>query len=167
MVTYVSGNGSSRAAQIMTITISNTATSGTCVEPMDIVAGRLFAGDYDTGQSSRSFASRPSALSFDYKYLPHESDMFSVSVTVWSNGTAIGTGLLEGQSSSDWAAAEIEIVYSDTAKVATDISVEFKSSNASGEPPWGIGKSITYGGDKTAGVHGGSILTVDNLEMVY
>lgn len=167
MVTYVAGNGSSRAAQIMTIAISSTATSGTCVEPMDIVAGRLFAGDYDTGQSSRSFASRPSAVSFYYKYLPHESDMFSVSVTVWSNGTAIGTGLLEGQSSSDWAAAEIEIVYSDTAKVATDISVEFKSSNASGEPPWGIGKSITYGGDKTAGVHGGSILTVDNLEMVY
>ena len=167
MVTYVSGNGSSRAAQIMTIAISNSAISGTCPMPRDIVAGRLFAGDYDTGQSSRSFASRPSALSFDYKYLPHESDMFSVSVTVWSNGTAIGTGLLEGQSSSDWAAAEIEIVYSDTAKVATDISVEFKSSNASGEPPWGIGKSITYGGDKTAGVHGGSILTVDNLEMVY
>lgn len=168
MVTYVAGNGSSsRAAQIMTIAISSTATSGTCVEPMDIVAGRLFAGDYDTGQSSRSFASRPSAVSFYYKYLPHESDMFSVSVTVWSNGTAIGTGLLEGQSSSDWAAAEIEIVYSDTAKVATDISVEFKSSNASGEPPWGIGKSITYGGDKTAGVHGGSILTVDNLKMVY
>ena len=167
MVTYVPGNGSSRAAQIMTIAISNTATSGTCPMPRDIVAGRLFAGDYDTGQSSRSFASRPSALSFDYKYLPHESDMFSVSVTVWSNGTAIGTGLLEGQSSSDWAAAEIEIVYSDTAKVATDISVEFKSSNASGEPPWGKTKSITYGGDKTAGVHGGSILTVDNLEMVY
>lgn len=167
MVTYVPGNGSSRAAQIMTIAISNTATSGTCPMPRDIVAGRLFAGDYDTGQSSRSFASRPSALSFDYKYLPHESDMFSVSVTVWSNGTAIGTGLLEGQSSSDWASAEIEIVYSDTAKVATDISVEFKSSNASGEPPWGKTKSITYGGDKTAGVHGGSILTVDNLEMVY
>ena len=167
MVTYVAGNGSSRAAQIMTIAISNTATSGTCPMPRDIVAGRLFAGDYDTGQSSRSFASRPSALSFDYKYLPHESDMFSVSVTVWSNGTAIGTGLLEGQSSSDWASAEIEIVYSDTAKVATDISVEFKSSNASGEPPWGKTKSITYGGDKTAGVHGGSILTVDNLEMVY
>lgn len=167
MVSYVPGNGSSRAAQIMTIAISNTAISGTCPMPRDIVAGRLFAGDYDTGQSSRSFASRPSALSFDYKYLPHESDMFSVSVTVWSNGTAIGTGLLEGQSSSDWAAAEIEIVYSDTAKVATDISVEFKSSNASGEPPWGIGKSITYGGDKTAGVHGGSILTVDNLKMVY
>lgn len=167
MVSYVPGNGSSRAAQIMTIAISNTATSGTCPMPRDIVAGRLFAGDYDTGQSSRSFASRPSALSFDYKYLPHESDMFSVSVTVWSNGTAIGTGLLEGQSSSDWASAEIEIVYSDTAKVATDISVEFKSSNASGEPPWGKTKSITYGGDKTAGVHGGSILTVDNLEMVY
>lgn len=165
MVTYVAGNGSSKAAQIMTIAISNTATSVTAPSPT-VVAGKLFLGEYG-GQSSRPFASRPSAVSFNYKYVPHESDKFKVNVTVWSSGTAIGTGLLEGQSSSDWASAEIEIVYSDTAKVATDISVEFKSSNASGEPPWGKTKSITYGGDKTAGVHGGSILTVDNLKMVY
>ena len=167
MVTYVAGNGSSRAAQIMTIAISNTATSGTCPMPRDIVAGRLFTGDYGTGQNSRSFASRPLAVSFDYKYVPHESDKFKVNVTVWSSGTAIGTGTLEGAASSGWETANVEILYSDTAKTATDISVEFISSSADGTPPWGTGKSITYGGDKTAGVHGGSILTVDNLEMVY
>ena len=167
MVTYVAGNGSSRAAQIMTIAISNTATSGTCPMPRDIVAGRLFTGDYGTGQNSRSFASRPSAVSFDYKYVPHESDKFKMNVTVWNSGTAIGTGTLEGAASSGWGTANVEIVYTDTAKTATDISVEFISSSAGGTPPWGTGKSITYGGDKTAGVHGGSILTVDNLEMVY
>lgn len=167
MVTYVAGNGSSRAAQIMTIAISNTATSGTCPMPRDIVAGRLFTGDYGTGQNSRSFASRPSAVSFDYKYVPYESDKFKMNVTVWSSGTAIGTGTLEGAASSGWGTANVEIVYSDTAKTATDISVEFISSSAGGTPPWGTGKSIIYGGDKTAGVHGGSILTVDNLEMVY
>lgn len=169
MVTYVPGNESSWAAQIMTIAISNTAISTTCPSPRSVVAGRLFTGDYNAGQNSRSFTSRPSAISFDYKYVPHESDKFKVSVTVWSNGTAIGTGSLEGEASPDWGAASVEIVYSDTAKTATDISVELCSSNASGEPPYKGGEiiNITYGGNKTAGVHGGSILTVDNLEMVY
>lgn len=27
--------------------------------------------------------------------------------------------------------------------------------------------SIVYGGDKTANVHGGSILTVDDIELIY
>ena len=169
MVTYVAGNGSSRAAQIMTIAISNTAISTTCPSPRSVVAGRLFTGDYNAGQSSRSFTSRPSAIEFDYKYIPHESDKFKVNVTVWSNGTAIGTGTLDGEASPDWGAANVEIVYSDTAKTATDISVELCSSNASGEPPYKGGEiiNITYGGNKTTGVHGGSILTVDNLEMIY
>ena len=92
-----------------------------------------------------------------------------MNVTVWSNGTAIGTGTLDGEASPDWGAANVEIVYSDTAKTATDISVELCSSNASGEPPYKGGEiiNITYGGNKTTGVHGGSILTVDNLEMIY
>ena len=165
MVTYVAGNGSSRAGQIMTIAISNTATSSTAPSPT-VVAGRLFTGDYG-GQNSRPFTSRPSAVSFDYKYVPHESDKFKMNVTVWSSGTAIGTGTLEGAASSGWGTANVEIVYSDTAKTATDISVEFISSSAGGTPPWKYNQSITYGGDKTASVHGGSILTVDNLEMVY
>ena len=165
MVTYVVGNGSSRAAQIMTIAISNTATSVTAPSPT-VAAGKLFLGEYG-GQSSRPFTSRPSAVSFDYKYVPYESDKFKVNVTVWSSGTAIGTGTLEGAASSGWETANVEIVYSDTAKTATDISVEFISSSAGGTPPWKYNQSITYGGDKTASVHGGSILTVDNLEMVY
>lgn len=165
MVTYVAGNGSSKAAQIMTIAISNTATSVTAPSPT-VVAGKLFLGEYG-GQSSRPFASRPSAVSFNYKYVPHESDKFKVNVTVWSSGTAIGTGTLEEAASSGWETANVEIVYSDTAKTATDISVEFSSSSVGGTPPWKYNQSITYGGDKTASVHGGSILTVDNLEMVY
>lgn len=165
MVTYVAGNGNSKAAQIMTIAISNTATSVTAPSPT-VVAGKLFLGEYG-GQSSRPFASRPSAVSFNYKYVPHESDKFKVNVTVWSSGTAIGTGTLEEAASSGWETANVEIVYSDTAKTATDISVEFSSSSVGGTPPWKYNQSITYGGDKTASVHGGSILTVDNLEMVY
>lgn len=166
MVTYVPGNGSSRAAQIMTIAISNTATSGTAPSPT-VCAGRLFSGDYG-GQNSRPFASRPSAISFDYKYVQHESENFIVNVQVIGAGAVIGEGhLYPAGNVSDWTNITLDIEYTNTAQKADAISIEFISTNASGSDAWEYDQSITYGGDKTARVHGGSILTVDNLEMVY
>lgn len=166
MVTYVPGNGSSRAAQIMTIAISSTATSGTAPSPT-VCAGRLFSGDYG-GQNSRPFASRPSAISFDYKYVQHESENFIVNVQVIGAGAVIGEGhLYPAGNVSDWTNITLDIEYTNTAQKADAISIEFISTNASGSDAWEYDQSITYGGDKTARVHGGSILTVDNLEMVY
>ena len=166
MVTYVPGNRSSRAAQIMTIAISNSATSGTAPFPT-VCAGRLFSGDYG-GQDSRPFASRPSAISFDYKYVQHESENFIVNVQVIGAGAVIGEGhLYPAGNVSDWTNITLDIEYTNTAQKADAISIEFISTNASGSDAWEYDQSITYGGDKTAGVHGGSILTVDNLEMVY
>ncbi len=166
MVTYVSGKGSSRAAQIMTIAISNSATSGTAPFPT-VCAGRLFSGDYG-GQDSRPFASRPSAISFDYKYVQHESENFIVNVQVIGAGAVIGEGhLYPAGNVSDWTNITLDIEYTNTAQKADAISIEFISTNASGSDAWEYDQSITYGGDKTARVHGGSILTVDNLEMVY
>lgn len=166
MVTYVPGNGSSRAAQIMTIAISNTATSGTAPSPT-VCAGRLFSGDYG-GQNSRPFASRPSAISFDYKYVQHESENFIVNVQVIGAGAVIGEGhLYPAGNVSDWTNITLDIEYTNTAQKADAISIEFISTNASGSDAWEYDQSITYGGDKTARVHGGSILTVDNLKMVY
>ncbi|MBO8428996.1 MAG: DUF4493 domain-containing protein [Bacteroidetes bacterium] len=166
MVTYVSGNRSSRAAQIMTIAIDNYATSGTAPSPT-VCAGRLFSGDYG-GQDSRPFASRPSAISFDYKYVQHESENFIVNVQVIGAGAVIGEGhLYPAGNVSDWTNITLDIEYTNTAQKADAISIEFISTNASGSDAWEYDQSITYGGDKTARVHGGSILTVDNLEMVY
>lgn len=166
MVTYVPGNGSSRAAQIMTIAISDGATPSTAPFPT-VCAGRLFSGDYG-GQNSRPFASRPSAISFDYKYVQHESENFIVNVQVIGAGAVIGEGhLYPAGNVSDWTNITLDIEYTNTAQKADAISIEFISTNASGSDAWEYDQSITYGGDKTARVHGGSILTVDNLEMVY
>ena len=166
MVSYVPGNESSRAAQIMTIAISSTATPGTAPSPT-VCAGRLFSGDYG-GQNSRPFASRPSAISFDYKYVQHESENFIVNVQVIGAGAVIGEGhLYPAGNVSDWTNITLDIEYTNTAQKADAISIEFISTNASGSDAWEYDQSITYGGDKTARVHGGSILTVDNLEMVY
>lgn len=168
MVSYVPGNGSSSrwAAQIMTIAISSTATPGTAPSPT-VCAGRLFSGDYG-GQNSRPFASRPSAISFDYKYVQHESENFIVNVQVIGAGAVIGEGhLYPAGNVSDWTNITLDIEYTNTAQKADAISIEFISTNASGSDAWEYDQSITYGGDKTARVHGGSILTVDNLKMVY
>lgn len=167
MVTYVAGNGSSRAAQIMTIAIANSATSMACVSPT-VVAGRLFTGDYNAGQNSRPFTSRPSAVSFDYKYVQHKSENFIVNVQVLGGGAVIGEGHLNPAGSvSDWKNITLNIEYGNTTQTADAISIEFISTNASGSDAWEYDQSITYGGNKTARVHGGSILTVDNLEMIY
>lgn len=166
MVSYVPGNESSRAAQIMTIAISSTATPGTAPFPT-VCAGRLFSGDYG-GQNSRPFASRPSAISFDYKYVQHESENFIVNVQVIGAGAVIGEGhLYPAGNVSDWTNITLDIEYTNTAQKADAISIEFISTNASGSDAWEYDQSITYGGDKIAKVHGGSILTVDNLKMVY
>lgn len=169
MVTYVAGNNSPKAAQIMTIAISNTATSGTC-PGATVGNGRLFLGDYDNGVNERPFTSRPSGVRFDYKYTPHDSDSFAVNISVkGENGEVIGTAQYVSPSGevSQWSSCSVEIAYSNKEVKAQSISVEFLSSSASGTPPWGMGKSITYGGGKTAGVHGGSILTIDNVELLY
>lgn len=166
MVSYVPGNESSRAAQIMTIAISSTAIPSTAPFPT-VCAGRLFSGDYG-GQDSRPFASRPSAISFDYKYVQHESENFIVNVQVIGAGAVIGEGhLYPAGNVSDWTNITLDIEYTNTAQKADAISIEFISTNASGSDAWEYDQSITYGGNKTARVHGGSILTVDNLEMVY
>lgn len=167
MVSYVAGRTGERAAQIMTIAISNSAISGTCPMPRSIVAGQLFTGVYG-GAQGREFVSRPSSMAFYYKYTPHESDTFKAYVCVKNGDAVIAEGTATPSAASDWTYIEVDLAYSITDLSAQSIYVEFRSSSASGEPPWSASdRTITYGGTKTASVHGGSILTVDDVELIY
>ncbi|GEM_PF-2659166 len=166
MVTYVSGHTGSKAAQVMTIAISNTATSGSCVDPRTIKAGQLFIGNYG-GDMEHSFRSRPSKMSLYYKYKPHNNDTFKAYIYLKNGSDIIAQGTATPGESSDWTPLSVSLEYNTHEKVASAIYIEFVSSSASGTPPWGLGLSITYGGNRTAGVHGGSILTVDDIELIY
>lgn len=168
MVTYMAGNGSSRAAQIMTIAIGDGATTSAAIFGTKVRAGRLFLGDYDKNIDNRSFVSRPSSIKFDYIYIPQGSDSFAANVIVWNGNIEIGRGsFVSSANMSSWKEdEEIEIVYNRTNLKADAISIEFLSSTAGENAPYDK-KNITYAGDKTADVRAGSILTVDNLEMVY
>ena len=48
---------------------------------------------------------------------------------------------------------------------ADTIYVEFVCG--SGKDKWQYGMDIIYGGGLSANVHGGSILTVDDVELIY
>lgn len=165
MVSYMDGRTGDRSAQIATIAISNTATPSTCPSAT-VKAGKLFIGEHG-GSQGRAFASRPSKLAFYYKYAPYDSDTFKAYIKVMNGTTVIGEGTITPSSAGDWTICTVDIVYTETTLKADNIYVEFLSSSATGTPPWGRGRNITYGGTKTAGIHGGSVLIVDDIELIY
>lgn len=164
MVSYVAGREGGKSAQLMTIAISNTATSSTAPSPT-VGFGKIFTGVYG-GTQGRSFSSRPEQLSFWYKYAPCESDSFKAYIAVRNGDTVIGEGTLTSSASvSSWVQAVVDITYSRTDLKADTIYVEFVSGSDTGK--WQYGVDIVYGGERTANVHGGSTLTVDDIELIY
>lgn len=164
MVSYVGGRNGGRAAQMMLIAISNSATSGTAPSPT-VGFGKVFTGVYG-GVQGRSFASRPSKLNFWYKYSSFESDSFKAYISVKNGDTVIGEATYSSSDSrSEWTQMSVDIAYSRTDLKADTIYIEFVSASDSNK--WQYNMSIAYGGDKTANVHGGSILTVDDIELIY
>lgn len=167
MVSYVNGRKQGKAAQLMLIAISNTATGGTAPSPT-VGLGKIFTGVYD-GVQGRPFSSRPSKLTFWYKYESVNSDNFKVYISMKNGDTVIGEGTFtSSESKTDWAECAVDITYSRTDLVADTIYIEFVS--ASDTEKWKYANNIgdiVYGGDKTADVHRGSILTVDDLELIY
>ena len=168
MVSYVSGRTGGKAAQLMVIAISNTSVSGSCLEPRTVGIGRIFTGVYD-GDQGRSFASRPVKLKFWYKYESVNSDYFTMMITLKNGDTEIARGQFSSPASSvvDWAEHTVDVVYSRTDMTATSIYIEFVSAT---DANWELNNKIsdiTYGGSKTADVHRGSILTIDDIELIY
>ncbi len=164
MVSYVSGRTGEKAAQLMVIAISNTATSGTAPSPT-VGFGRIFTGVYG-GEQGRSFPSRPDKMKFWYKYSPNDSDIFKVYVSIKSGDTVIGEGTFtSSESKANWTDLSVDITYSRADLKADGIYIEFVSGSDSDK--WDYDQSITYGGNKTANVHGGSTLTIDDIELIY
>lgn len=165
-VSYVSGR-EGMAVQMMLIAVSSSAT-GTTAPSAKIGLGKIFTGVYD-GVQGRPFSSRPSKLTFWYKYESVNSDNFKVYISMKDGDTVIGEGTYtSSESKTDWAECAVDITYSRTDLVADTIYIEFVS--ASDTEKWKYANNIgdiVYGGDKTADVHRGSILTVDDLELIY
>ena len=78
----------------------------------------------------------------------------------------IGEGTLTSSSSvSSWTQVYVDINYTVTDQKADTVYVEFVCG--SGADKWQYGMDIIYGGGLSANVHGGSILAVDDIELMY
>ena len=172
MVTYINAGHNKKAAQIMTLRIGRKEAVNTNHDDHTVTWGKLFLGTYGK-ESGRPMESRPSALSFYYTHDPYKGDSFLVNVTIYSNGTQIASGMSTiSNSTSSWQQEIVELQYSRTDLKATSIYVEFVSGtklNTSGEPLHQSigGLPVTHGGDKTAYVHRGSVVAIDDVELIY
>ena len=156
----------------MTLRIGKREAVNTNYDDHTVTWGKLFLGTYGA-ESGRPMESRPSALSFWYTHDPYEGDSFLVNVTIYSNGTQIAAGSRTiSNSTSSWQQERVNLQYSRTDLKATSIYVEFVSGtklNTSGEPLHQSkgGLSVTHGGDKSASVHRGSVVAIDDVELIY
>ena len=166
MVSYVPGRNGF-AAQMMLIAVSSSATGSAAPFPI-IGLGKIFTGVYE-GEQGRSFPSRPDILKFWYKYESVNSDNFTVYISMKNGDIVIGEGTFtSSESKTEWVECAVDITYNRTDLVADTIYIEFVS--ASDTEKWKYANNIgdiVYGGDKTADVHRGSILTIDDLELIY
>ena len=181
-------SGSGKSAQMACIFVCNYATSGTrgddlsgsagsLVYGVDLwsasAAGEIFIGSADSyGEHStegHEFYSRPDKIRFQYKYAPYESETFQV--TAWILGTSgeeIATAeTTSGPSASEWATYDLNFEYSNLEEKAAVIYIMFRaSSKSNAEIGIKTGQTIYMAGTKY-GCHMGSLLKVDNLQLIY
>lgn len=152
------------AAQIRPVAVNGWNSEAMGAGPKQ---AKLFIGSSGDGSSQgHSFSSRPSKIIFWYKYDRYSSDTFSATVKLFSGSTQIAAGSFSGSddTESSWKKAEIELNYTSTSLIATDIQIMFLASTASEPPTRKITVTIPAGERK---IYGGSCLTLDDIELIY
>ncbi len=157
------------AAVIYSVAVGDWTTN---ISPGTSHAGELFIGTADdSGNHSsegHSFGSRPDRLEFMYKYDSNGGETFFVHAELYSeDGTVIATASTDsGSASSSWLKFSLPFQYTDTARKAARIYVSFKSTSAS-EPSVTGNKVITIADNTQYTGNFGSVLCVDDLQLVY
>lgn len=148
-------------------------------------AGELFLGSYSFDGSEHktpgiALSSRPSSLSFDYKYTSVDNDIAMAEIQVLNaSGEVIASGSTQLQTQSSMAGATVTLpAYAYGAKAAS-VRISFKSSN-NDLPPINIptgsdlkeldGVQLGNGTLDANTYHAlavGSVLTIDNVKLNY
>ena len=138
------------------------------------MVGSLFIGTYNSGiVQGHDFESRPTSLSFWYKYKPYKSDAFKVVVSLKNGDKEIATGIYEPATYTDednkYQQATVDFNYTDDKAKATTICVQFLASNNTSlsDNNFEQGTTITYPVIGNWTVHMGSILKIDDLSLDY
>ncbi|MBO7248646.1 MAG: DUF4493 domain-containing protein [Bacteroidales bacterium] len=156
-----------RSAMVYTVNVGSGNTDGTAVGTS--VPGEIWIGKADNDgnhtKDGHSFASRPSSVTFWYKYQPMGSEKFVVTVMILDkNGQKIGGGeILDGQMATEWTECTIPIIYDIKETKAGGIYISFKSCSSGGV---NIASSMEIAGRQQT-AHIGSALRIDDITLTY
>lgn len=168
----ISGNYSAVVASIATTDYGSEITSG------DAVTGELFIGTADNTAEHKGthltegheFASRPTALTFNYRFDRHDTP-FSVEAYVYAeDGSVIASGFKADVNESVWdvAKAVIPLNYVDTGKKAAKIYVIVRSSSTDSVSSRKItSHEFIKLHSKINEIHAGNIVWIDDMTLVY
>lgn len=137
--------------------------------PANRTAGALYIGIYgDPINYGKQFSSRPSNVRFWYKYYSYNSESTTPYVNIFDeNNEIIGTGSISITSSVyTYSNADIELTYTSNKK-AHSITIVFLSTDSKNPSTMTVqGESGDFSGNLDSR-HIGSILTVDDVELIY
>lgn len=167
--TYTNSSTSGKAAEIRSVAIN-----GANSEIMGIgsTRGVLYAGITDNDGNmteGRDWNSRPSKVTFMYKYDSQDDEHFGAYFELLAeDGTSIVSGNFlseNGQDVSTYTKAEIPLQYSNTQLKAATIKIRFVSV-ADGESVYTGKQNITIPAGNYK-IYGGSVLTIDDIQLIY
>ena len=191
-VSYVPGRLGGKAAELRNTAsgAGNTnAGSISVIDDRNKVAGILFTGDFEcesggsatnysyTKTNGKEFESRPTSLKFWYKYLPYTSDTWQAHIELWDKdkNIIIQQDFQSSLQKTDYEEVEIKLDYNNQQSypVCKYIYIIFQSTITEGENMpfekfkdtyvlWKDEQQYTYNE-----LHVGSILTIDDISLVY
>lgn len=125
--------------------------------------------DNGTMTEGREWNSRPSQLTFMYKYESYDNEHFGVYIELLSeDGTIIASGEFlsnEGISVSSYEKVEIMLNYTNSSLKASKIKIRF-TSVADGESISTRKQTISIPAGSYI-IYGGSVLTIDDISLIY
>lgn len=138
-------------------------------------AGMLFIGEHSASSETeesftygKPFTSRPFGMSFKYKFAPYNEESFKAYLVVENRDDGV-VELARGEIVSDEPASEftnmiIPLTYGQSSLKATHIYVVFISSTSDSPAVTGVkGANAGY----TDAKYIGSVLTIDDIELIY
>lgn len=131
-----------------------------------------YSGGQEKFDYGRPFTSRPSSLSFDYKFASYNSENFKAYVVIENRDGGKTTRLAYGELESNTSVANftnttIRLNYTNVALKATHAYIVFISSTANDPAVRNVqGDKSAFGGYADAR-RIGNVLTVDNIKFNY
>ncbi len=158
----------SKAALLFCVNVGGTNTAGTAVETT--YNGEIWLGTADNSGNQavqgHSFTSRPSKLTFWYKYAPTDNKKFYVETWIKdAQGNVIASSMeTAGSAASDWTKFELPFTYTNLEAKAASIYIWIASAYGEGSVDTGVTFDL---GEESVKAHAGCFLTIDDMELIY